>query len=227
MGEAGVGKTRLAQELERRARERGFLVLHGESIEFGGEAFPFAPLVAALRDAGELGALLPSGASGQYGMARLCELVLDLLGRLAVTAPVLLVLEDLHWADRSTRDFLAFLADLRDERLAVAATYRTGELPRGHPLRRLLTELARRPGGRPARARAARPRRRVAQLEAIAGAPVPARLADELHARAGGNPFFVEELFAARRDDRGASATRSPRRCSRACSACRTRRSGC
>ena len=196
-GEAGVGKTRLAQELEGHAREHGFLVLHGESIEFGGEAFPFAPLVAALADLDEE---LPSlHSSGHLGKARLCELVLNLLGE---RGPVLLVVEDLHWADRSTRDFLAFVARrLRDERLIVAATYRTGELPRSHPLRRLLTEM----GRRPVVTRVdLSPLDRDAvslQLEAIAGGPVATRLADELHARSGGNPFFVEELFAARRDD--------------------------
>jgi DNA-binding CsgD family transcriptional regulator len=222
-GEAGVGKTRLANELERRARERGFLVLHGECIEFGGDAFAYAPLVAALRDLpttwaadaledldeesrDDLAGLLPrlavgrSGASsGRYGRARLCELVLHLLGRLGdEQAPVLLVLEDLHWADRSTRELLAFVArGLRTEPVAVVATYRTGELPRGHPLRRLVGELARRPLVTRLDL-APLDRAGVAiQLEAIAGEPVPARLADELHARSGGNPFFVEELFAA------------------------------
>jgi DNA-binding CsgD family transcriptional regulator len=198
-GEAGVGKTRLVQELERRARGRGFLVLHGESIEFGGEDFPFAPLAAALRDQSELAELLPAGASGQYGKARLCELVLDLLAGLG---HVLLVLEDLHWADRSTRDFLAFAGRrLRDEQLAIVATHRTGELPPGHPLRRLLTELTRRPIVTRLDLSPLDRDAVALQLEAIAGGPVPARLADELHARSGGNPFFVEELFAARRDD--------------------------
>jgi DNA-binding NarL/FixJ family response regulator len=222
-GEAGVGKTRLANELERRGRERGFLVLHGECIEFGGEAFAYAPLVAALRDLpaawaadaledldaesrDDLAGLLPRIAfertgysSGRYGKARLCELVLHLLGRLGdEESPVLLVLEDLHWADRSTRELLAFVArGVRAERLAIAATYRAGELSRGHPLRRLLTELARRPlVTRLDLAPLDRTQVGI-QLEAIAGEPVPARLADELHARSGGNPFFVEELFAA------------------------------
>jgi len=49
-GEAGIGKTQLVGELETRARERGFIVLHGESIEFGGDELPYAPVVAALRD---------------------------------------------------------------------------------------------------------------------------------------------------------------------------------
>jgi DNA-binding CsgD family transcriptional regulator/tetratricopeptide (TPR) repeat protein len=233
-GEAGVGKTRLALELERHARERAFLVLHGESVEFGGEEFPYAPLVAALRDLPdawlddaleeldeeareELAALLPrrsltrSGPgrfSSRYGQGRLCELVLDLLGRLAgEQAPLLVVLEDLHWADRSSRDFVAFLAhSLRKERIAFALTYRTGELPRDHPLRRLLTELARRPVVVRVEL-APLDRDDVArQLEAIAGGPVPARVADAMHTRSGGNPFFVEELFAAHRD----AAKRAP-----------------
>src|SRR5204863_4320650 len=104
---------------------------------------------------GELGALLPrtlpvpSGErfTGRFGQGRLYELLLELLGRLAADrAPVLLVLEDMHWADRSSRDLLAFLArNLRGQRLALAATYRTDELQGEHPLRRLVPELTRRP----------------------------------------------------------------------------------
>ena len=222
-GEAGVGKTRLVDELEALARERGFTVLHGETVEFGGEGFPYAPLVAALRDlptawlAGALHELDPErrdalatllprisvesparGFSSRNGQGRLCELVLYLLGQLAADTPVLLVLEDMHWADRSSRDLVAFLArNIRAERFAVALTYRTGELPPGHPLRRLVTELVRRPVvthvalGPLSRADVAR------QLEAIAGRPVGTSLAAALHTRSGGNPFFVEELFAA------------------------------
>jgi DNA-binding CsgD family transcriptional regulator len=220
VGEAGVGKTRLVGELEANALSRGFLVLHGECVEFGGDTFPYAPLVAALRTvpgervealaAGEhdaLAALLPRlGAaeprfSNRYGQGRLSELVLQLLGALA-EEPLLLVLEDVHWADRSSRDLLAFLArNLRAERIAVAVTYRTGELSPRHPLRRLMAELARRPLLTRVEV-APLPRADVArQLEAIAGRPVPARRAAELHERSGGNPFFVEELFAAGDDD--------------------------
>ena len=208
-GEAGIGKTRLVQEVE--AAASGFTVLHGECVEFGGEELAYAPVVAALRDAdwaaeyldglpaearGALAAVLPREASGAGGPARLYELLLGLLA--AAPAPVLLVLEDVHWADRSTLALLAFLArNLRTERLLVVVTYRVDdELPAA--LRRLAAELSRRrtvlrielePLGREDVAR---------QLEAIAGEPVPAALAGELHARAGGNPFFVEELFAAR-----------------------------
>src|SRR5204862_1542923 len=133
--------------------------------------------------------------SGRYGQGRLCELLLELLGELA---PLAVVLEDVHWADRSSRDLIEFLArNLRGERVALVLTYRTGELAPGHPLRRLVAELGRRPVvsrieleplGRDDVAR---------QLEAIAGRPVAVRAVDRIHVRTGGNPFFVEELVAA------------------------------
>ena len=213
-GEAGIGKTRLLGEIEAAARH--FVVLHGECLEFGGDELAYAPVTAALRglpaewtdewlDAlpaearGALAAVLPRETPGTGGPGRLHELLLDLLGRLAAErAPLLLTLEDVHWADRSTLALLAFLArNLREERIAVVVTYRVDDaLP--PELRRLAAELSRRrsvtrielePLGRDDVA---------LQLEALAGGPVPAGLADELHERAGGNPFFVEELFAAR-----------------------------
>ena len=223
-GEAGIGKTRLVGDLEGSAREAGFLVLHGESVEFGGDDLPYAPVVAALRDLpgawlpdaldalpdevrDELGALLPRTAqpsseerfAGRFGQGRLYELLLELLGRLATDrAPVLLVLEDLHWADRSSRDLLAFLArNLHDERLVVVGTYRTDELEGDHPLRRLVPELARRPTVLRVELEPLSVADVGRQVEAITGRAVPAALAERLHARAGGNPFLVEELLAA------------------------------
>ena len=118
--------------------------------------------------------------------------------QLADDAPRLLVLEDMHWADRSTRDLVAFLArNLRGERIAVVLTYRTGELRPAHPMRRLLTELVRRPRfvlvevAPLSRADVGR------QLEAIAGRPVQDAASARVYERSGGNPFFVEELCAA------------------------------
>ena len=227
-GEPGVGKTRLVGALEARGRDAGFLVLHGESLEFGGEEFPYAPVVAALRELpledelgeldedarGALAALLPrlrldDGGprfSNRFGQGRLYELMLELLRRAAERRPLLVVLEDVHWADRSTRDFVAFLArNLRAERIALALTYRTGELradaPDAAPRRGVGAPAAR----HAARPRAARPRRRRrASSRRSPARPCRRALAGELHARAGGNPFFVEELFAARRDGRPA-----------------------
>jgi len=132
-GESGVGKTRLLAELERRARDGGALVLAGDSIDLGGESeLPYLPLVAALRPLARSGhpaltepvreavaPLLPGlgvatpelrSAAGHGAQARLFEGLLSLLDALGQERPVLLVIEDLHWADRSTRAALTFLA---------------------------------------------------------------------------------------------------------------------
>src|SRR5918995_6475554 len=214
-GEAGVGKTRVAPAAEERARARRMRVLHGECMEFGGEEFPYAPVTAALRELPiddpppELAGLLTGGAgaapvsSGHYGQGRLRERLLEQLARISQERePLAIVLEDIHWADRSSRDLIEFLArNLRTQRIALLLTYRTGELGPGHPLRRLVAELGRKrvvrrlellPLDRPDVAR---------QLEAIADGPVAARQVERIHARSGGNPFFVEELYAAGTED--------------------------
>jgi DNA-binding CsgD family transcriptional regulator/tetratricopeptide (TPR) repeat protein len=129
---------------------------------------------------------------------RLFELLLGLLERLGVEHPAILVVEDLHWADRSTRDLLAFLhRNLRQGRLLLLCTYRSDELHRRHPLRPFLAELER--GRRVERLELDRFGRAevAAQLAGILGAPAPAELATRIHARSGGNAFFVEELAAA------------------------------
>jgi DNA-binding CsgD family transcriptional regulator len=132
---------------------------------------------------------------------RLFELFLGLLERLGEERPAVLVVEDLHWADRSTRDLLAFLVrNLRHGRLLLVLTYRSDELHRRHPLRPFLAELDR--GRRVERLELDRFGRAevAAQLAGIQGAPVPAELAERIHARSGGNAFFVEELAAAAAD---------------------------
>src|SRR5262245_57634975 len=136
-GEAGAGKTRLVSELVVRARERDASVLQGAAISLGGdEGLPFAPIAQALRgllrergpeaiatliDPGtsELGSLVPelgpaaeeTGVSRpDWAQTRLFGALLTLLLRLAENGPTVLVVEDLHWADRSTRDVLAFVS---------------------------------------------------------------------------------------------------------------------
>jgi DNA-binding NarL/FixJ family response regulator len=225
-GEAGVGKTRLVAELADRCRARGTRVLAGGCLPAGGDGLPFAPVVEALRPLpGELGVesvrglvgpswpelarLLPalgepsSGLVGQAAQARLFELLLGLLGRLGEQAPVMLVVEDLHWADRSTRDLLAFLVrNLRRERLLLVVTYRSDEPPADR-LGPYLAELDR--GGPVERLELARLDRAatVAQLTGILGAAPAADLVDAVFARSEGNPFFTEELLAAVRAGSG------------------------
>ena len=111
---------------------------------------------------------------------------------------MVLVVEDLHWSDRSTRDLLVFLIrNLRSERVLLVATYRTDELYRGHPLRSFFAELERirrldRVDLRPFS------REETAEMVAgITGRAAGRGLADSVFARSGGNPFFAEELVAA------------------------------
>src|SRR5215212_2903500 len=209
-GEAGVGKTRLVGEVVAAARDNGATVLIGGCVELGGEGVPFAPLIEALRgvvqdlnvaDPGGGGPALSTTPGPWSEQGRLFELFLGLLERLGEERPTVLVVEDLHWADRSTRDLLAFLVrNLRHGRLLLLLTYRSDELHRRHPLRPFLAELDR--GRRVERLELARFGRAevAAQLAGIQGAPAPAELAERIHARSGGNAFFVEELAAAATD---------------------------
>ena len=144
--------------------------------------------------------------------ARIFEGLLVLLRSLGERVPVLLVVEDLHWSDSSTRDVLSFLArNARTERLAVIGTYRTDELNRRHPLRPWLSEMERLP--RVVRIEVGRfgrlgPRRADrAPSSAIARA---SRLLDAIERRAEGNPFFVEELLASGAGAPPATACRRP-----------------
>ena len=145
-----------ASELAGRARDAGFEVLLGRSIDLVGTELPYQPFVEALRPLGE-----PRLVDGQTrgSQLRVFEETLALLTERAAAAPVLLVLEDLHWADTSTLDLTVFLAHNLDGRpVLLLATYRADEpsSARAHaPTRR--ARPAFRIGGR-ARARAARAR---------------------------------------------------------------------
>ena len=167
---------------------------------------PYAPFAEALR--GLADELEPHEADGAplsaTAQARMYERLLGLLRRLGEESPVVLAIEDLHWADRSTRDLLRFLAaNLRGERLAILATYRADDLHRGHPLRTLLAELER--GGSAERLRL-RPftRAEVAeQISAILGEPAAPAFVTEVFERTEGNAFCVEQLVATAREGGG------------------------
>ena len=94
-GEAGIGKTRLASELAARARDAGFEVLLGRSIDLVGTELPYQPLVEAV---GPLGGLPQVDGEAVGSQLRVFQETLALLSERAAAAPVLLVLEDLHWA---------------------------------------------------------------------------------------------------------------------------------
>jgi predicted ATPase len=221
-GEAGVGKTRLVEELGAAATAAGASVLSGACVELGGDRLPLAPLADALRalarstPRGELAELLgpargglarllpeldPGGGPGAADTAptsQLVELVLGVVERLAAERPLMLVLEDLHWADRATLELMAFLVRaLRGVPVLLAGSYRSDELHRRHPLRPLLSGWSRvRSVDRLELPRFARAEV-AAQLEAILGSPPSRRLLDLVLERWVGNAFLVEESAGA------------------------------
>ncbi|SNX96921.1 regulatory protein, luxR family [Geodermatophilus sabuli] len=232
-GDAGVGKTRLLDELAVRATERGVRVLVGHCVDLGDVGLPYLPFVDLLRPvtgeplaaAGQpaLAGLLsgrapvavpeqPGGAPADLGRPlprreprpllddgrlQLFEGVAALLTELAVSTPLLLVLEDVHWADRSSRDLLRYLlARLAEEPVALVVSYRADDLHRRHPLRPLLAELVRLPGVDRLELEPL-PDAAVGELVRGLADGVPEKTVDDVVARAEGNAFYAEELTAA------------------------------
>jgi DNA-binding CsgD family transcriptional regulator len=189
-GEAGIGKTRLASELATRARGAGFEVLVGRCLDLVGTELPLQPFAEALRPLGEL----PSAAS----QLRLFEETLALLAKRAAADPVLLVLEDLHWADASTLDLVVYLAHNLDGRRALLlTTYRPDEPASTERVQRL-ADAARRSGSALILRLGPLEREELtALLVARAGSPPPPALTEAIVTRSEGNPFFAEELLAA------------------------------
>jgi hypothetical protein len=243
-GEAGIGKTALAQEVARQAAEHGVLVLWGTCREGPGVPgfWPWTEVLRACAEqvgsrdltqqisggAAELGGLLPELASGlaatvpesvrprvapereratvDPGRApdpvgfdtgdrfRMFDAVATLLRRAAGTQPVLVVLDDLQWADAGTVRLLRFLVpDLPRTRLLVVGTYRDEEVEvPGHPLGGLLAELAARAELVPLAGLSAT--EVAALMTQVGGTPPDGDLAAAVHRRSGGNPFFVQQV---------------------------------
>ncbi|HYB15223.1 MAG TPA: AAA family ATPase [Streptosporangiaceae bacterium] len=227
-GDAGVGKSRLIGEVTQLAAGRGFTVLSGQCAELG-DSVPYLPLADALRGAAQstgvrdalssrpaLGRLLPEAGDGRQadedrsGLARqqMFGGVLGLLAELAAATPVLLVLEDLHWADASTRDLVTFLSRmLHRERVALIGSYRTDDLHRRHPLRPVVAELLRLPSVIAINLEPLDPSALAEHLTATAAGRLGATELNDIVARAEGNAYYAEELLAA--SVSGARAERS------------------
>lgn len=243
-GEPGIGKTRLVTETVRVAHDQGGTVLWGRCDPDLGA--PFEPFVEALRRytgavdgarlrdevgplAGELTRLLPELADRVPGLAeplrsepdtarhRLFEAVTDLLAASSEAAPVVLVLDDLHWADKPSLLLLRhLLRSVTPLRLLILATYRDTDLDRSHPLAEALGDLRRESGVSRLDLVGLDHSGVEAFMEAAAGHALegPAlALAAAVHAETEGNPFFVGEMlrhlvesgFLVQRDERWTS----------------------
>jgi DNA-binding CsgD family transcriptional regulator len=220
-GDAGVGKTRLISHVAQAAEQAGASAVVVHCVDLGQVGIPYLPFTEALTQ-------LQAGAAGPEAAARVAELVAERpalwrllepggsgdadherlqlfegIGRsLAVAGsseqPLVLVVEDAHWADASTRDVLRFLAArARSENFLVVVTYRSDDVDRRHPLRPLLAELSRlehveRIDLRPFDVNELRE-----FTTALAGRPLGAAGFAEVLERSEGNAFFAEELLDA------------------------------
>lgn len=228
-GDAGVGKTRLAAELQQRTRRSGAAVMLGGTIE-ADVSLPYLPFIEAIGNylvgtdvdklklqlgptaCRELGQLLPQFEVAEptsdpseptQAKLRLYEAIVSLLRRVAEPSGLLLVLEDLHWADASSRELLEYIIRRirRRTRILLLATYRSDELSRRHPLVPLIqgwqrTGIAEMVDLEPL------PASGVGEMISaiLDNSPVEAELRDFLHARTEGNPFVLEELLKAALD---------------------------
>ncbi|GAB3204061.1 helix-turn-helix transcriptional regulator [Nocardia tengchongensis] len=212
-GEAGIGKSRLIAEFTERLGGEA-MVLLGRCPELGTGGVAYAPFLAVLRGlvrrlGGEaVATLLPphpalanwlpqlavhtGGAAPEADRIRLFGEILTVLEQLAMTRPVVLVLEDLHWADDASRELLTFLAaNLADANALLVGTYRPGE---AGPLRGLVAELRRNPGVHVLELHPLTRHEVGRQLAALLGREPGSELITKVFERSGGNPLFVEAL---------------------------------
>jgi DNA-binding CsgD family transcriptional regulator len=224
VGEPGIGKTRTARELAAYAEKFGARVLWGWCYE-GEGAPPYWPWVQPLRtwvlqnDPDQLRSEMGSGAaniaeiipevhaklsdlnpppalgSPEETRFRLFESITAFLKNAAQTQPLVLVLDDLHWADQPSLLLLQFLAQqLGESRLLVLGAYRDIDLSRQHPLSETLAQLARQPVFQRVLLRGLTQEDAGRFIEVIAGTNSPQMLAETIYTRTEGNPFFITEV---------------------------------
>ena len=209
-GDAGIGKTTLVAEAARRA---GAPLLVGRSVPMAGETIPLAPLSELLRsirrrwpeeldasaDFAPLREWMTPGTATLAGPAGLLfGPLLDLLATLAATDPLVVVVEDLHWADPVTWDLFDYVArNLTEEHLVLAGTYRANEVGTDVSQRRRLGELARVPNVHRLHLGGLERDDIAARIAMRLSAPAPPDLVEEIASRGQGNPFFTDELVSA------------------------------
>ncbi|HZN73956.1 MAG TPA: AAA family ATPase [Micromonosporaceae bacterium] len=230
-GEAGVGKSRLLREFTGRAVAAGACVLAGGCIELGGGTVPYGPLIEALRlfhrqmgdeQARELAGPSWSELAGFIShftgvepstdtlgsQIHVFGLVFQLLDHVGGRAPAVLVLEDLHWADPSTLDLVAYLNRMKsDQRMMLVCSYRSG-LPPDHPLRKLLAEPEFTRRVQPISLARFTPNELWTFVNALGAEPVGSERMERYFELSEGNAYFAEQLVAA--DDPAAPTPQVP-----------------
>ena len=200
----------------------GWLTATGHCVEAGESGLPYAPLsgILAAIGASPLGAellhdvasrspgLLPLVPNGTIGVSsvdstsglsqlRLLDALVRMFNELSTHHPTLLIIEDLHWSDPSTRAFVSFLCrNLTPQRLGLVLTTRTDELHRKHPLRPLLGELTRLPVVKRIDLEPLSVDELGDLMAGLQGARPPRVAVRRIADRSGGNPFFAEQLLA-------------------------------
>jgi tetratricopeptide (TPR) repeat protein len=223
-GEPGSGKTRLTEELTTYARMRGFCVLVGKC--FDGKGAPaFWPWLQPIRrytqdlEPNELHNLMGPGAADiaqldseirqrlpalptppplepEQARFRLFDSITTFLRNAARSRPVLLILDDLQWADEPSLRLLQFLAqEIRDAHLLIVGTYRDVALGRGHPLARTLAEVGRDDLGHQIRLEGLSSQDVGRYIELASGISPPEILVQRIWDKTEGNPFFVSETI--------------------------------
>jgi class 3 adenylate cyclase/tetratricopeptide (TPR) repeat protein len=225
VGEPGIGKTALCEQLATYVAVRGGKTLIGHSYEEGSTSIPYLPFVEALRSyvlarepedlrnelgssAGDVARILseirdrlhvearPAGGDPDEDRWRLLEAVTEFLRNASRMQPITLVLEDLHWADRGTLDLLLHLArGLTGARLLVVATYRDVEVDRSHPLSAALAELRRSASFNRVLLRGLTVDEVHRMYQAIRGQEIAWAQAEAVHRQTEGNPLFVQEVL--------------------------------
>ncbi|MBP2327393.1 DNA-binding NarL/FixJ family response regulator [Kibdelosporangium banguiense] len=218
-GVAGVGKSRLAEYLAAASKAHGTRVLFGSCAALGSETLPLSPFISALRRLmRELGAegvtaafpegfrvecllsqligTLPDGEVSEY--ASVFQELITVVEGLSTNQPILLILDDIHEADPSTRKLLSALARTLDTaRLMILATYRTDDLHRGHPLRSTLAELQRVRGVRQLSLDHFTRAETAELITHALGRRPSGETLDRIHTRSDGNAFFIKQLVQA------------------------------
>ena len=212
-GDAGAGKTTLVADLARRAEELGFAVAVGHCLDIDAD-ISFAPVVEAVRAlvsgvedldvrpvARRMRGVLDPGTPRPAEQVNLLDDLRLTVLEAAAAGPVMLVLEDLHWADTSTRDLAVALSRTARGRLMLVLTVRTDDLHRRHPARAALAEIGRVPGGRRVELKPLDHHSIAAIAASISGSRPDTALVRSVVERSEGNPLYAEEIAAAGEGD--------------------------